>query len=408
MSQALRPRVILFSQGDEVLTGQTVDTNAAWMAARLDTLGLDVVRHVTVGDCLPDLISVLIDISQQADVCICSGGLGPTQDDLTAEAVSQAFELPLLEDSVALKSMEAFFAKRGVAMPDVNRKQALLPQGAIRLDNAWGTAPGFSVSVEGCQFFFVPGVPFEMKQLYAHAIEPTLRAQLELTPPRRIILRILGMGESRIQELLNTVELLPNVDVSFRAGLPENELKLRFPPDCPNADLRDCVQRVKDALGDVVYAVDGLDESIRSLDDLIDQKMRRAGLRLALVETLSQGQIAVRCQPDWLLSSQIYPESLDALSHFDVPLTCAVIDKQRAKQLAGRLKVLTGAPIALCQLQQRSEDSQEPDSILTAVSFAKGTMCISQPVHGRPERRRIMAAAHAFDLLRQVLQSMEG
>lgn len=406
MTAAPPPRVILLSQGDEVLTGQTVDTNAAWLAARLDQLGFDLIRHFTVGDHLSVLVDALTDIARHADVCICTGGLGPTQDDLTAQAVSEAFSKPLALDAAALNAMESFFAKRGIPMPAVNRKQALLPQGAERLDNAWGTAPGFCLQTERCRFYFVPGVPYEMRQIFEHTIEPQLRQAYALTPPRRVILRTLGIGESRMQELLDEVAMPDEVVVSFRAGLPENELKLRFPPDHPDQALRRCVEVVQSALGDAVYAVDGLDESVSDLYQWVDQRMRRLGLQLAVVETLTQGLVASHCHPDWLLQAQVFPNSSDALSQFDLGRSGSAPAKQLAGQLAGRVKTWTSAPIALVQVYSEPEATGSAGEGVTAVASSKGISVVTHPLHGRFERRRIMATAHAFDTLRKFLLTL--
>ncbi|MDD1628033.1 MAG: competence/damage-inducible protein A, partial [Methylococcaceae bacterium] len=162
----MNPTLEIFSQGEEIVTGQTVDTNAAWLSQQAVDCGFTVMRHTAVGDKLNDLIVLLQDISQRADCCICTGGLGPTSDDLTAEAVACAFNLPLEFDEIAFEQISRFFTHRNKTMPESNRKQALLPHGAERIDNEWGTAPGFSLHHGRCWFAFLPGVPMEMKHLF--------------------------------------------------------------------------------------------------------------------------------------------------------------------------------------------------------------------------------------------------
>ena len=162
----MKPLLEIFSQGEELVTGQIVDTNAAWLSQQAVTCGFTVTRHTAVGDNLSELVSLLVDIAQRADCCICTGGLGPTSDDLTAMAVAEAFDRPLTFDAEAYEQIARFFANRQRTMPDSNRKQAMLPQGAKRIDNHWGTAPGFSIKYERCWFVFLPGVPMEMKQLF--------------------------------------------------------------------------------------------------------------------------------------------------------------------------------------------------------------------------------------------------
>ncbi|NOQ35163.1 MAG: competence/damage-inducible protein A, partial [Methylococcaceae bacterium] len=135
----MNPKVEIFSQGEEVVTGQVADTNAAWLSTQLVEMGFKVSRHTAVGDKLEDLISLLQEIASRADCCICTGGLGPTTDDLTREAVATAFDAPLEFDEIALKNISEYFTQRDRAMPEVNRKQAYFPKNAKRIDNDWGT-----------------------------------------------------------------------------------------------------------------------------------------------------------------------------------------------------------------------------------------------------------------------------
>jgi competence/damage-inducible protein CinA-like protein len=165
------PLAEIFSQGEEVINGQIADTNAAWLSQRLVEMGFVISRHTAVGDKLEDLISLLKEISHRADFCICTGGLGPTIDDLTAEAVAQAFDKPLELDTTALAQIKRHFSSRNKVMAESNRKQAYFPKGAVRLDNTVGTAPGFALQVRRCWFVFVPGVPSEMRQLFNELIK---------------------------------------------------------------------------------------------------------------------------------------------------------------------------------------------------------------------------------------------
>ena len=141
----MKPIAEIFSQGEEIITGDTVDSNAAWLSQRLVELGFKVRRHTAVGDDLDDLLSLFQEIAERADCCICTGGLGPTIDDLTAEAVSIASQQVLQFDAEAYAQIQQYYACRDRPMPAANRKQAMLPDGAQRIDNAIGTAPGFAM-----------------------------------------------------------------------------------------------------------------------------------------------------------------------------------------------------------------------------------------------------------------------
>ncbi|MGZ4991244.1 MAG: competence/damage-inducible protein A, partial [Methylobacter sp.] len=231
----MNPTLEIFSQGEEVVTGQTVDTNAAWLSEQVVSMGFSVTRHTVVGDKLDDLISLLREISIRADCCICTGGLGPTSDDLTAEAVAKAFDLPLEFDAVAFEQIKRFFTLRNRAMPESNRKQAMFPKGAERIDNTWGTAPGFSLKAGRCWFAFVPGVPMEMRHLFLESIQPTLASRFLLRPGKLITIKTLGIGESAIQEVISAIEIPAQVQLGFRASPDDVQTKLLFPPDYPEA-----------------------------------------------------------------------------------------------------------------------------------------------------------------------------
>ncbi len=225
------PCAEILSQGDEIVCGEIADSNSAWLSRQLVESGLPVTRHTAVGDRLKDLTSVLKEIAERAACCICTGGLGPTRDDLTAEAVSLAFDLPLKLDPAALLMIEERFRQRKQTMPETNRKQALLPQGAKRLDNHWGTAPGFYLEAGGCHFYFLPGVPREMEAMYRQYVAGQLPQLFALRRRQRVVIHVEGMGESKIEALLATLALPPEVRLGFHAMPEKIRLKLTFPSE---------------------------------------------------------------------------------------------------------------------------------------------------------------------------------
>jgi competence/damage-inducible protein CinA-like protein len=303
----MNPQLEIFSQGDEVVTGQIVDSNAAWLAQQAVSLGFTVSRHSTVGDKLEHLIALLGEIALRADCCICTGGLGPTTDDLTAEAVARAFNLPLVLDTQALAQIEQFFADRRRVMPESNRKQALLPQGAQRLDNDNGTAAGFSLQVGRCWFVFMPGVPSEMKPMYTHKVLPFLTQRFALQPSNLTTLRTLGIGESAIQELMNNIVLPDNVQLGYRAELGEVQTKLLFPFAYSESEKTALVNQIAKQLGDTVFAIDHTRETSSDLISVLNALMTAHSL--AVIETLSCGLLTSLCVgADWLVESHYQPE----------------------------------------------------------------------------------------------------
>ena len=169
----------IVATGEEIRTGALIDSNSAHIATRLEENGVAVTRHTCVGDNLDALIAVLSEIGSRAELAVVTGGLGPTADDLTAEAAAKAAGLKLDLNSSALQSVENFFKARQREMNPASRKQAFLPTGAECIQNPVGTAPGFVLKIGRCQFFFLPGVPAEMQRMLADTVlarikKPTL------------------------------------------------------------------------------------------------------------------------------------------------------------------------------------------------------------------------------------------
>src|SRR5881396_4195278 len=190
----------LLSIGTELLLGQIVDTNANYLAGRLALLGIDCLHMQTVGDNLPRAKQALERALSRSDLIVATGGLGPTEDDLTREAIAAALgETPSVDPALEAELL-AWFSGRGLAMPDRNRKQAWLIPSARALPNPNGTAPGWDVWKDGKRIVAMPGVPREMTPMWEDQVEPTLAQGSAL---RRRTLKLLGIGESAVEERLD-------------------------------------------------------------------------------------------------------------------------------------------------------------------------------------------------------------
>ena len=406
-------RIELFSQGEEVVSGQTVDANAAWMSRRLVEMGFEVMRHTCVGDRLEELVALLREVGARADYCICSGGLGPTRDDLTAEAVARAFDCPLRQDREALRLIERCFSRWGRPMPESNRKQAWLPHGARRLDNHWGTAPGFMLEAGRCRFAFVPGVPSEMRQLFETYVKPDLEARFDPTPRRLITLRTFGIGESSIEEKLDAIELPNDVVVSFRAGLPEVHTKLFFPPGFPEERMHRCVSEVEKAIGPQVFGIDGLNGPGGSLAEVVGRLVSERNQTLAVVETASSGRVASQCVGDWFLESTVAPDQERLAALFDLSEQDAGDEASAsavARRLAQTVRARAAADFGLAQFgcfdPAALHDPEQAVRLHHALSTATGLVCETGVVRGSLQRKQIVAAALVLDLLRRCLQGL--
>jgi len=277
---------VLLAQGNELTTGQTVDTNSNWIAGQLFDHGIEVLRVVTVPDDLDQLVEVLTDAAGRAPIVISTGGLGPTRDDLTAQAVARALGRPLALHADAMEQVETRYRSMGRVMPEINRKQAILPQGCTVLENRWGTAPGFSVEVAGTHMYFLPGVPREMRKLMTHGVLPHLRDTFALQTPRRRIVRVIGLGESNIETRLSGLEI-PGMQIGFRTKMPENQVKLRFEASVPEADIANAVEQVRARIGWRAFGVDTGD-----LSEVVGHALAERQQTVALAESCTAGRLA--------------------------------------------------------------------------------------------------------------------
>lgn len=284
-------RCEILSTGDEVLTGAVADTNAAFLADQMGGLGFEVARHTTVGDDRAMLGETFHKLAQVADVVLCTGGLGPTVDDLTTEVTAEVLGAKLKLDAPALAHMEALWAARGRPMPENNRKQALIPEPAEVLENPIGTAPGFTVRLGRAQFFFMPGVPREMKRMFAEQVVPRLallRAEPAVFEVR--VFRTFGLTESAADQALAGLEArFPEVKLGFRAHFPEIQVKLTV----KGADVAAAGARLDAASEDVRARLGGnVFSEGPAMEEVVGEALRREKATLACAESCTGGMIA--------------------------------------------------------------------------------------------------------------------
>ena len=326
--------VEMLSTGDEVLHGQIIDTNAAWLADLFFEQGLPLTRRNTVGDNLESLVNILRERSEQADVLIVNGGLGPTSDDLSALAAATAKGEGLVMHEEWLAQMERFFSDRGRVMAPSNRKQAEIPASAELVDNPVGTACGFAIQLNRCLMFFTPGVPSEFKVMVEQQILPRLRQRFTLPePPLCLRLTTFGRSESDLAQSLDHLQLPPGVSMGYRSSMPIIELKLTGPATEKAAML---------ALWPEVQRVAGeslIFEGTEGLPAQIARELQSRQLSVTLSEQFTGGLLALllsRASAP-LLASEVVPFQQETLAQ-----TARWASERRVKHFAGLALAIGG------------------------------------------------------------------
>ena len=291
----------IITTGTEILLGEIVDTNAAWMARRLRDLGINLFYKTTVGDNLERITAAMRQGLQRSDLVLVTGGLGPTVDDMTRDAAALATDRELGIHDACLASIEAIFARWGRKMNDNNRRQAYLPAGSIPILNPVGTAPGFVVEAErkGRQpalLICLPGVPREMMHLMQETVEPFLAQRLgtDRVYLKSRILRVVGMGESIVDSRIADLMRRSNPTVGLAAHLGQVDVRITARANTEGRAVEmvdDVAADVRARLGDFVYG-----EGDVPLETVVVTALQNAGHSLALVETNTGGEIARRLQ----------------------------------------------------------------------------------------------------------------
>ena len=279
--------------GSELLLGQLVDTNSSYIANRLAENGIELVQTSMVGDDLQRMEEVIREATIRSQIVITTGGIGPTEDDLTRQAVAEVFELPLAFQPHLMEQIEALFKKRGFRMAESNRKQAYIPEGAIPIENPKGTAPGFIVEHSHGSIISIPGVPLEMEYLMENTVIPYLRKRFDIRHQviQYKVLRACGLGESAIGlQIKDLMERNRNPSVGTLASI--GDIRIRIAAKAGNPEeasrlIQNVEKEIRNRLGILVYGVDN-----ETLQGNIAREMERLSLTLCVVETFTGGIIS--------------------------------------------------------------------------------------------------------------------
>ncbi|HEY7791933.1 MAG TPA: competence/damage-inducible protein A [Vicinamibacterales bacterium] len=290
-------RAEIIAVGSELLTPLRMDTNSLAITDKLDAIGVEVCIKAVVGDNRADLARMFHHAVNDSDLVILTGGLGPTADDVTREVVAESLGMRLVEDPAILERVRERFTRRGWTMPEINRRQAQVPEGAVALTNRNGTAPGLWIDRPDVMVLLLPGPPRELMPMLEEAIERWLRPRSDAVRLYRRVLKITGRAESHVEEQTQPIyarwaEENPPIVTTILAALGQIELHLNL----RSADEARATRRLHDALtslvevlGDHVYSTDG-----RKLEEVVGSLLRERGLRLATAESCTGGLLASR------------------------------------------------------------------------------------------------------------------
>ena len=387
--------------GTELLLGEIMDTNSAWIAQQLTTCGLNLFYTHTVGDNVLRISEVLRTSLERSDVVITTGGLGPTVDDWTRDAVASACGCELVLDEALVSEIAAFFAQRGRPMTDNNRKQALIPAGAMVIHNPVGTAPSFAVEWNGHVIISLPGVPHEMKYLMEHQVLPYLRERFNLRGTiKSRILHTCGIGESALGDKITDLMQLsnPTVGTAAHPGQTDVRITVKAESDAQAEILIAPVEReLRSRLGDWVYGADAV-----TLPGMVLQLLRERGQTLATFETACAGQLA-----PWLAkeagSRGCYLGGLVLTEGWAPRADQPDSSQQEADTSAERIRGLLGTDLGLAVTGASEQDAKD-DSPAYLCLATPGGLIRTTPRHGRAGAYGRGWLLHgALDLLRRYL-----
>jgi nicotinamide-nucleotide amidase len=410
--------VQLLLTGNEIMSGDTVDSNSAMMAQRLGEVGIGVYRKVTVGD-EPDLLTAeLTAMIATADLVIVNGGLGPTIDDLTAEILAAVAGVPLEEHPRAVAHLQQWCDKRNLALNAANLKQAMLPSGATIVDNPIGSAVGFEMTLGNCRIICTPGVPGELAAMLGAIVED-LAGRLPRPSGRNIVrLQTFGLGESTAQQIIsdNIANWPPEVDLGFRAGAPQMEIKLTIGSATAAGAQQHCREQLETLFGDHIIG-----EGDTLLAERVLQLLRERGASLATAESCTGGLIATMLtrvpgssdcfHAGFVTYSNAIKHSVLGVREDTLASYGAVSEQVVREMIQGALQ-LSGADYAIAVSGIAGPDGGTPEKPVGTVWLAWGnresihSLCLCWPV----ERTlfQTMIAAAGLDMIRRMLLGIDG
>ncbi len=406
--------------GDELTSGQRLDTNSQWLSQRLAELGVRTLFHTTVGDDLEANVRVFREAADRADLIVSTGGLGPTADDLTREALAAAQGVPLVRDEAALEHIRALFARRGRTMPERNVIQAMFPQGSRVIPNPHGTAPGIDLTAPRrgrppARFFCLPGVPAEMKEMWSETVAPAIRAMLP--GPLRVIrhrcVKCFGVGESQLEQMLPDLirrGRTPQVGITVHQATITLRITAEGSSDeeCA-AVMQPTLEIIRNTLGDLVFG-----EEDEELQHAVARRLAARGQTLAVAEWGTGGMIAHwlsdACSDETHFLGGVVVRSREALIR-DLGIARELVDQHGessravAVAMAEHCRSQFGAELGLAvgPFPRFDLHADSPPPVHMALATPDTIYPSTEPFAAHPDILQALIAKRALNLLRLYL-----
>ena len=402
--------------GTELLLGQIVDTNASYLARRLAAIGVDVRKKTTVGDNLNGIASVIRNALEHSDIVITSGGIGPTVDDKTREAVAKATDQKLIMDPHLLRQIEAFFNRRGLVLGENNKLQAYVPENAIPIENPVSTAPAFIVHFNGSVVISLPGVPHELYYLTENNVVPYLRKEFNLnTIIKTRVLRTSGTGESNIDRMIGDLEHSKNPVVGLAAHPGSVDIRVSATADNLEAAekiLDDMEAEIRSRVGDIIFGVDS-----DTIEQAVVNHIAQSKRKLAVVETHTGGHLATRLTSvpsglDILVNALVLSFQKTGARFFPGSTMNPELTEAYAKSLARQIAEEMGSDIGLAVIGDEDPDvgpfSEKTGNTYIGMYTSDHSVCRHIQIGGIAHDTRTRIINFAFEALRTFLTTADA
>jgi nicotinamide-nucleotide amidase len=410
----------ILAVGSEMLTPHRLDTNSLFLTARLNELGIRVRAKAIVGDNRDDLAALVRGALSRVSLVILTGGLGPTDDDLTREVVAELLEAPLILREDILAAIEERFSRRGVKMPEINRRQASVPKGATVLVNAYGTAPGLILEQTGHMVVLLPGPPREMQPMFTDQVMPRLASMSGGRQLRRRVLKVTGRSESQVEEVAYPVySTLAHGDVPIQTTILASPGQIELHLSAAGSDVSAVdaaldrgIDALSSALGSVVFSVDG-----RTLEAVVGDLLHARGWRVAAAESCTGGALLARLtdvpgSSKWVLGGVVAYANEVKIQALGVPGvlldTHGAVSEPVGRAMAEGIRRSTGAEVGVGITGIAGPgggSSTKPVGTVVVAVAAEGTETAVRTLRFPGDRDTIRrhATSAALDMIRRAL-----